>query len=264
MPTIRTNDVTLYYEEMGQGDPLLLLHGLGSSTEDWYFQMEPFSQHFRVIALDLRGHGRSSKPPGPYSIPMFADDIAACLNALQIPSAHILGISLGGMIAFQLALNAPAMVKSLIIVNSVPAMVVRNFADRWQLWQRSAIIELMGVRRMGEYLAVRLFPKPEQAELRQAMIERWARNDKPAYQAAMRSFIGWDVMDQLAAIACPTLVISADEDYWPVVEKELYTAKLPNARLLVVDDSRHATPVDQPDIFNTAVLEFLDSETSGD
>jgi 3-oxoadipate enol-lactonase len=259
MPIIRTKEVQLYYEEMGQGEPLLLLHGLGSSTEDWPMQMEVFSQQYRVIAVDMRGHGRSAKPPGPYSIPMFAADTAAFLQALQIPSAHVLGISLGGMIAFQLVASYPQMVKSLIIVNSVPSMVVRNFADRWQLWQRLAIVELMGMRRMGEYLAPRLFPKPEQEELRQEIIQRWTQNDKQAYLAAMRSFVGWDVTGQLATINCPTLVISAEEDYWPIEDKEAYTAQIPNARLLVIADSRHATPIDQPEVFNTAVLDFLSS-----
>ena len=259
MPTIRTKEMTFYYEEAGLGEPLLLLHGLGSSTADWPMQMEAFAARYRVIAVDLRGHGRSTKPPGPYTIPMFANDTVTFLKAVQIPSAHILGISLGGMIAFQLAVSAPEMVKSLVIVNSVPSMVVMGFADRWQLWRRSAIVELMGVRRMGEYLAPRLFPKPEQAELRQEIIQRWAQNDKKAYLASMRSFVGWDVTQQLANIQCPTLVISADEDYWPVAEKDAYTAKIPQARLLVINDSRHATPVDQPEVFNTAVLDFLSS-----
>jgi pimeloyl-ACP methyl ester carboxylesterase len=222
-------------------------------------QIEAFAAQYRVIAVDMRGHGRSTKPPGPYTIPMFATDTANFLKALEIPSAHILGISLGGMIAFQLAVSSPENVKSLVIVNSVPSMVVNGFADRWQLWRRSAIVELMGMRRMGEYLAPRLFPKPEQAELRQEIIQRWAQNDKQAYLAAMRSFVGWDVTGQLAAIDCPTLVLSGDEDYWPVADKAAYTAKTPNARLLVIEDSRHATPVDQPEIFNTAVHDFLSS-----
>lgn len=263
MPTIRTKEVKLYYEELGTGEALLLLHGLGSSTADWALQMEPLAQHFRVIAVDMRGHGRSDKPPGPYSIPMFADDVSTVLQVLEIPAAHILGISLGGMVAFQLAVSYPEMVKSLIIVNSVPSMVVNNFVDRWQLWQRLAIVELMGMRRMGEYLAPRLFPKPEQDDLRQEIVQRWAQNDKRAYLAATRSFVGWDVTNQLAAISCPALVISAEEDYWPLADKEAYTAQIPNARLLVIEDSRHATPVDQPEIFNTAVLDFLDSTKSG-
>jgi pimeloyl-ACP methyl ester carboxylesterase len=183
--------------------------------------------------------------------------VAAVLQALEIPAAHVLGISLGGMVAFQLVVSFPGLVKSLIVVNSVPSMVVRSFLDRWQLWRRLAIVELMGMRRMGEYLAPRLFPKPEQDELRQEIIQRWAQNDKQAYLAAMRSFVGWDVTGQLAAITGPTLIISAEGDYWPIEDKEAYTAQIPNARLLIIEDSRHATPIDQPEVFNTAVLNFL-------
>ncbi len=257
MTAAQIGDVTLYYEEAGQGDPILLLHGLGSSTQDWELQMASFSQQYRVIAVDLRGHGRSSKPPGPYSIPLFAADAAQFIQTLNTGPVHVVGISLGGMVAFQLALDAPELVRSLVIVNSVPSMILRTFADKWQLWRRAAIIQLMGMRRMGEFLAPRLFPKPEQAELRETLVERWAQNDKRAYLAAMRSFVGWDVTARLGEIGCPTLVVSADEDYWPLAVKEAYTAQIPGARLMVFEDSRHATPIDQYERFNTAVLTFL-------
>ncbi len=261
MPKIKAEAITLYYEEWGQGEPVLLLHGLGSSTQDWELQIAAFAERYRVIAVDLRGHGRSDKPRGPYSIPLFAADIASFLQALKISSVHLIGISLGGMIAFQLALNAPELIKSLIIVNSVPKMILQTFDDRYQLWRRMAITRLMGMRRMGQFLAPRLFPKPEQAEFRQQIAERWAQNDKRAYLAATKSFVGWDITDRLDKITCPTLVVSADEDYWPVSEKEAYTALIPNARLMVFADSRHATPIDQADKFNTAVLQFLDGLT---
>lgn len=247
----------LYYEEMGEGEPLLLIHGLGSSIRDWELQVDPFAKHFRVIAVDMRGHGRSAKPLGPYSIPMFAADTAAFLRAREIKSAHVLGISLGGMIAFQLAVDAPDLLRSLVIVNSMPAIVPKSFGERWQLWRRAAIVELLGMQRMGEFLAFRLFPKPEQEMFRQALIERWAQNDKKAFLAAMRSFVGWDVTDRLPLISCPTLVISADEDYWPLAEKEAYVKQIPGAELVVIADSRHATPIDQVERFNTAVLTFL-------
>ena len=258
MAEVHLDGLTFFYEEMGQGEPILLLHGLGSSTQDWELQMGVLAETYRVIALDLRGHGRSSKPRGPYSVPLFAADTIAFLHALNVPAAHLIGISLGGMIAFQMALDAPELVKSLVIVNSVPELIPRSFKDRWTLWQRAAITQFMGMRRMGAYLAPQLFPKPEQAALRQAIADRWAQNDKRAYMAASRSFVGWSVVADLDKIHCPTLVVSADEDYWPLSIKETYTAQIPNAQLMVFEDSRHATPVDQPEKFNTAVLTFLE------
>ncbi len=257
MAEVRIDGLTFFYEEQGRGEPVLLLHGLGSSTQDWELQMEALAGSYRVVAIDLRGHGRSSKPRGPYSVPMFAADTTAVLQALDISAAHIIGISLGGMIAFQMALDAPKMVKSLVIVNSVPELIPRTFKDWWTLWQRAAITQLMGMRRMGEFLAPRLFPKPEQADLRQLIADRWAQNDKQAYMAAARSFVGWSVVADLDKIHCPTLVVSADEDYWPISIKEAYTARMPNARLILFEDSRHATPIDQPEKFNTVVLAFL-------
>jgi 3-oxoadipate enol-lactonase len=107
MPRIRVHDIELYYEDVGQGPVLLLIHGLGSSIRDWEKQIVDLSQHFRVIMFDVRGHGRSDKPPGPYSIPLFATDTAELLKSLGIGSAHVVGISMGGMITLPFFLYLP-------------------------------------------------------------------------------------------------------------------------------------------------------------
>ncbi|RMG99940.1 MAG: alpha/beta fold hydrolase [Chloroflexi bacterium] len=257
MPHKQVNGVSLYYEVHGEGEPLLLLHGLGSSVRDWERQIPVFSRYYQVIGIDMRGHGRSDKPPGPYTVSLFAQDTAALLRALQLPPAHIIGISMGGMIAFQLAVDTPELVRSLVIVNSGPELIPKTWREKLMVWQRLFIIRLLGMRRMGEFLAPRLFPRPDQAEERAELIARWAENDKQAYLAAMRALIGWSVADHLDKITCPVLVLAADGDYTPVSDKEAYVARLPNARLQVIADSRHATPIDQTELFNTAVLQFL-------
>ena len=110
MPKVHVNDIALYYEIAGQGQPVLLIHGLGSSTRDWEYQTTAFSTHYRVVALDVRGHGQSDKPPGPYSIPLFTSDTAELMRSLELGPSHIVGISMGGMIAFQLAIDTPDLV----------------------------------------------------------------------------------------------------------------------------------------------------------
>ena len=145
MPAVNLGNIEIYYEIHGQGDPLLLLHGLGSSSRDWEFQIPDFSSHFKTIAIDLRGHGRSGKPAGPYSMEMFAADTAGFLRSLDLSSAHILGVSLGGMVAFQLALDYPDLIRSLVIVNSVPELIAKNFNDRISYWQRLVITRLFGM-----------------------------------------------------------------------------------------------------------------------
>ncbi|MCE7905381.1 MAG: alpha/beta fold hydrolase [Anaerolineae bacterium CFX3] len=259
MPKIQSNGINLYYEIHGEGQPLLFIHGLGSSSRDWELQTEEFSRSYRVIVFDLRGHGRSDKPRGPYSIPMFAADTVGLLEGLGVESPHVVGLSLGGMIAFQMGVDAPDAFKSLTIVNSGPEMVVRTFKERISVWQRLAVTRLLGMRKIGEVLSKRMFIKPEQEEIRRTFVERWAENDPRAYLDSTRAIIGWNVSDRVGSIKCPMLVVAADEDYTPVSVKEAYVARIPGARLAVIPDSRHATPVERPREFNQVLREFLES-----
>jgi len=193
--------------------------------------------------------------------PRFADDIIAFLNAMKIAPVHLVGISMGGMIAFQIGVTAPKLLKSMVIVNSIPALRIQSPKDYLMVWQRLGIVRLLGMRKMGQFIGDRLFPKPEQTDLREIFTDRWAKNNKKAYLNAMRGLINWDVTEQLHRITCPVLVVAADKDYTPISEKETYTAKLPHAELIVIPDSRHATPVEKPDIFNEIVHTFLKQHT---
>ncbi len=264
MSYLACGDIQLYYECHGEGEPLLLLHGLGSSARDWLFQVDYFRSRYQVIAADMRGHGRTDKPAGPYSVAMLAGDTAALLRALAVGPAHVLGLSMGGMIAFQLALDAPALVRSLVIVNSGPALVPRNVAQRLAVWRRLAISRFLGMRRMGQFLAGRLFPEPHQTSLHDAFVARWAENDRPAYLASMRALIGWSVLERLPTLELPVLVVSGDMDYTPVADKVAYTRLIPRAELQVIANSRHVTPVDQPETFNRLVAEFLARQGGGE
>ncbi len=261
MPRVQSNGISLYYEIQGEGQPLLLIHGLGSSTRDWEFQVAEFSKSFQVITFDLRGHGQSDKPAGPYSMPMFAKDTSGLLKELSIDQAHIVGLSLGGSIAFQLAVETPQTIKTLTIVNSAPELLVRTFKEKVMLWQRLVTIRLLGMRKMAEILSKKLFIQPEHTLLRQTFVTRWVENDQRAYLDALRAMIGWSVTKQLGTILCPTLVITADHDYTPVSLKEVYTAKIPNAHLVTIPDSRHALPVEKPIQFNRVLQRFLETHS---
>ena len=258
MPDIQIAGIRMHYQVEGQGEPLLFIHGLGSSLRDWAAQRAHFAQSYQVISLDLRGHGGSAKPPGPYGMPLFAADSAALLDTLGVGPAHVVGISMGGMVAFQLALDAPRQVRSLTIVNSAPELLIRTPRERLKVWQRQLIVRLLGMRKIAEVLSTRLFPEPGHADLRRTFIERWAENDPRAYRDSLRAMLGWSVADRLAEIACPTLVIAADQDYTPLATKQAYVARLPNARLAVIPDARHAVPVERPEAFNRILSEFLD------
>lgn len=255
---VRVDDVELYCEIAGKGEPLLLIHGLGSCGADWAPQIAHFRRGYRVVTFDLRGHGSSSKPREGYSIERFARDTAALLDTLETGPVHIAGISLGGMVAFRLAVDAPQRVKSLTIVNSGPEVPALTFKQRLPLYVRLFYIHTLGLRKMAKKIADRLFPEPGQGDLRSRFIERLAGNDKRCYVASLRAiFAGWGVADRLADIRCPVLFIAADQDYTPVELKQSYVDRLPNAGMVVIPNSRHALPMEKPREFNRALADFL-------
>lgn len=257
MPKKKVNDINLYFEITGEGEPLLLIHGLGSSTRDWEEQVPFFSDKYQVITIDLRGHGKTDKPKGPYSISMFAKDIAELLKSLMLTSVNIVGISLGGTIGFQFAVDYPNMAKSIVIVNSGVEFKLDSLKARYNFFVRKSIVKLIGMKKMGEVLAPRLFIKPEQEELRKRLIIRWAENDKKAYLSALKSLKGWSIKDRIHMIKCPTLVIGSDEDYTPTSIKKEYTSLIPNAKLVEIKDARHAVTIEKPTEFNIILMDFL-------
>ena len=257
VPNLLSNHIHLYYESTGDGQSLLFIHGLGSSTRDWEPQVAEFAKSYRVITMDLRGHGQSEKPAGPYTIPEFAADVAGLLESLHASPAHIVGLSLGGAVAFQLAIDHQAMLKSLTIVNSGPSMGGTPEQAQAEIARRVGIVQQMGMRAMGQALAPNLFPAAEHAALRETFVERWAENDPQAYIEATRSLLGFDVTSQLGKIQCPVLIIAAEHDYTPVAAKQAYIKLMPNAELVVIPGAHHGTPMEQPEAFNAALERFL-------
>ena len=170
---------------------------------------------------------------------------------------HLVGISMGGMIGFQLGVDRPELLRSLTIVNSGPEVKAKSLADCVQIAKRWSLSRLLSLETIAKGLGKLLFPKPEQVELRLKIERRWPRNDKRAYLSSLDAIIGWGVRGQISKITCPTLVVSGDRDYTPVANKQAYVDEMVNARLVVIEDSRHATPMDQPEAFNQQLLHFL-------
>jgi pimeloyl-ACP methyl ester carboxylesterase len=118
MPDAKIGDIQIHYEEYGEGPPLIMILGLGQDTATWEFQVSDLSEHFRLILLDNRDSGRSSSCPKAYTTETMAGDILGLMDHLGMARAHILGTSMGGMIAQQVALMAPERVISLVLVST--------------------------------------------------------------------------------------------------------------------------------------------------
>lgn len=260
MPAAVVNGASIYYECEGNGPPLLLIHGLGSSGDDWAFQREPFARHFTLIMPDLRGSGRSSKPPGPYSVTQFAADMWALLDVLGMESADIVGFSLGGAVAQEMVLLQPSRVIRLVLCNAL-ASYRTDTPRKWlEARMQVALVHILGLRRTAGLIANRLFPHEDQAPKRQRVVDVVSANPKAAYLSTIHALIGWSALEHVHAIACPVLILAAEFDYTPLADKRAEAAHFPQVEFIVVAGSRHGTPFDATERFNACVLEFLAGE----
>ncbi len=260
MPYQEINGIRLRYETWGVGEtPLLLLHGLGSSADDWFMQLPAFAPYFQCVAVDLRGHGLSDKPDGPYSVALFAADAAALLTAIGAAPAHVLGLSLGGMVAQQLAIAYPHLVRSLVLINTLPG-----------IWPPSWHIVRVGLRRLSApwrsrtmadqaaRVAADLFPRPQQAFLRAQVQARLASNDPEAYRKATLAVAAFRPGRALQRIVCPVLIVAGEKDrVVPRLYQERLRRALPAAEFVLIPGVGHASNVEAPDAVNDAVLAFL-------
>jgi pimeloyl-ACP methyl ester carboxylesterase len=264
VPSVHVRGIDLHYETAGAGSPLVLVHGLGSSGRDWENLTPGLAGRHRVVLPDLRGHGRSGKPPGPYPILELARDLAALSDALGLGRSHFAGISLGGMAAFELALLSPEKVRSLTLVNTPPSTSLDSWRRRLLYANRLAVAALLGPRWTGRFLARHLFPETRQSSLRSTFVERWADNDRRAYIAALRGAAGWNAWSRADALSCPVLVVAAAGDYTPIDAHRRFVAVIPDAHLEVIAGSRHATAADAPEPLLAAIARFLDEVESRD
>jgi len=257
MPKLRVNNTGIYCEITGQGEPLLFIHGLASSSRSWKKQVPLFSQHYRVITFDIRGHGRSDKHIEPYSIELFAADTVELLKALGVGLTHVVGFSMGGMIAFQMAVDAPELVRSLVAVNCCPEGSMRTFNNGVECVKHMVGLQINDIKRWRRPNGVEPVSVSVQERSHQSVIQRMAVTNKLAYANAFGALVKWSVADRLETIKCPTLMITGDGDFVPVSIKEEYASKMPYAELAVINNSRHGTPRERTEEFNSVLLEFV-------
>ncbi|OMP31660.1 alpha/beta fold hydrolase [Mangrovimonas sp. DI 80] len=257
MPFLRVNNIDLSYEVAGEGNALLLLHGLGSTKQDWDAQVPVFSKEFKVITVDLRGHGETSKPEEGYGVDFMTEDIRQFLEQLNIGKVTIVGFSMGGAVAFQFASQFPEMVDKLVIVNSGPDFNAMGDIGDQMVAERTKSLNEFGIGPLAEQIAFNMFPEEGQEDMREAFEKRCKQNDLNAYYQSFVTLMKWGLGDKIQKIKAKTLVIASDMDYTPVDFKKAYVNELPNAELVVIKDSRHGVVMDQAGAFNYELYKFL-------
>lgn len=274
MSTVTVGDVELYYEEHGKGDPLLLIMGLAADSMAWMFQLPAFAERYRTIVFDNRGVGRSAKPPGPYTIQAMADDTAGLLKAIGVERAHVVGVSMGGMIAQELALRHPERVRGLVLACTFPEAdedVRRN--RETSLTQLGGSIGRDGVATLNLAAVdpMMLFQTLLPAVFSPAFIQnqlaslmqlfggalQWGFSVE-AIMAQVEAVMSHNSTERLRDIKAPTLVITGDADLLiPPANSDVIAGSIPGARLVKIPDGTHGFNFETPELFNREVLSFL-------
>lgn len=256
MRKITVNGARIAFAEAGRGLPVVLLHGLGGSHDDWRLQLHEFAAHYRVIVPDLRGFGASERRE-PFTIQQHARDVLALMGSLGIARAHLVGLSMGGAIAIEMALRMPAAVGALVLVNTAPGFTLTNWQRRRMAWLRVLIATFLGVGAVARLYGRSFFPARGQGRLRKRLIRRASGTSRWVYLASLRSLTRWNAESRLRAIQAPVLVLGAEFDLTTSAEKKRWTARMPRARFVEIPGSRHHSEQDAPERFNREVLGFL-------
>jgi 3-oxoadipate enol-lactonase len=261
MPLVEVNGIRLRVEEEGQGTPLLLIMGLGASLETWVAQRAAFAGRHRVILFDNRGAGESDSPPPPWTVPDMAADAVGVLDALGIARAHVLGVSMGGMIAQEMAIRRPERVDRLVLAVSFgrPDPLRRAFLlfRRWARLQGADLVQ-EGVANLPWLVSPRVLNDPDRLEQILGVVGTMPLMTADAYAHQIDAILEHDTLSRLDRVRAPTLVLAAGEDVLtPVALSREIAAAIPGARLEVLPQGAHAVQIEDPERFNAAVLDFL-------
>jgi 3-oxoadipate enol-lactonase len=246
----------LHYALEGQGTDLILVHGLGGSLRDWDNIAPIVARHHRVLRWDVRGFGASDKPVGPYSAQLFAQDLAALCRAVGIARAHVVGISMGGVIAQRFTLDFPELVRSLTLM-STSSEVGEQAQKGWlkladNIEQRGFSTNTDGGSRV--FTAGFVKANPDQIK---ALAERTATNDPRAYAAAARAVGVYNWTAELGRIQAPTLILQGLEDVLtPPGGSVKLSRGIPRSRLLMVPECGHGMTVEKAEVVTHALLAF--------
>ncbi len=249
-----------YLDPHPQGKPpVVFLHGLGANAESWSHQLEALAEAgFRPLAVDMPGFGRTPYDGRGWTLQRVAGQLADWLDAMQLQRVHLVGLSLGGAVAEIFALEYPQRVEKLVLMNTFAVLRPDSLGGWLYFLARFLTVTFVGLEKQAELVAGRLFPRPEQREQYEQLVQVIASADPRAYRAAMRA-LGWfDVRRRLPQLSLPTLVMTGEQDTTvsPARQREL-AALIPGARQVFIPNAGHGMIVEAPEACNRALLDFL-------
>ena len=242
------------------GSPvILLIHGLGVNSESWVYQLQPLSDAgFRPIPIDVPGFGKSPYDGKGWSLERAAQSAALLVELLDTGPVHVVGISMGGVIAQQFALDFPSLTRKLVLVNTFSVLRPSTLNGWFYFLRRFMLAHLVGIPTQAKVVAQRVFPGNGQDFLRQTFVEQVLQADPRAYRAAMRALGFCDISHRLGQIKAATLVITGQDDSTvPAHSQRMLSEHIPTARQVIIPNAGHAVSVERPDVFNELLISFL-------
>jgi len=267
MTLAKLGNTEIYYELVGRGDPLVMVRGLGSNADHWYAQVPAFAEKYQLLIFDNRGVARSSDPGGTCSIADMAADTIALMDAVGISRAHILGLSMGGMIAQEIAINNADRVKSLILVATHCGgdQQVRPSPEVAKLLNDMVYLATDEAKLAA---AACLFAK-QTLETRSEVVQRYVEislkfpTSPQIVQKQWEAVMAHDTGNRLSNVTVPTLALTGSEDVLiPPENATILAERIPNSRIVVIEGGGHQVLVEQPEQCNDAMVQFLE-EISG-
>jgi pimeloyl-ACP methyl ester carboxylesterase len=272
---IKVGNVNTRYWMEGEGTPVILIHGLSNSIEDWLLNFKVLAEHHQVYALDLLGHGKTGKPlSAPYTISNLSRFVIDFMNAVEIKRAHIIGHSLGGAIALTIAIHHPAYLNKLVLVDS--AGLGQECSSVLRLASVPGLGELLAALVMGGSLEKRIsmqresWPDPEivpEEMIREKYFAtRWHEISKTYFKSLRATFNIWGtkksvftpIVQKISSLENPVLVVWGEQDdMLPVNQAQIVREKVPGARIEIFENCKHDPMIVNPQRFNQVALEFL-------
>ncbi len=261
MPRTESSDISLHYDVHGDGEPLVLVMGLAADSLAWVLQLGAFGERFRTVTFDNRDVGRSGYANGPYSVGDMASDTLALCDELGLDSFHLLGISMGGAIAQEVALMAPDRVRTLTLcvtwagTGAYGRERSRLLAAAARRAPREEHVDMLMILTLSE----RFYENPAGVSYaRRVMLDNPHPQEPEAFARQAEASGAHDARDRLPSLSMPVHVIGAEHDILVPVWKSRELADLiPGSKLTVIEGAPHGVNIERAEEFNRAVLDFL-------
>jgi 3-oxoadipate enol-lactonase len=269
MPYARVNGISIYYEIHGEGEPLVMVPGLGSDLTRWYRNLPGLAEEFRVITFDNRGAGRSDKPDEPYSMDLMADDIAGLLDVLGVEKTHLLGISMGGMISLNFGVRHGDRLITLMPGCTRPGGVHNIVDGEGAAALNPALMDTLSIEERNRNLVPQLWSEgfirdnPDLVEEYVKICSQYAATPV-SYRRQMTAADAHDVYDRLPEIGVPTLVVHGAEDRLiPAGNGAIIADRTPGAELIILPGLGHGFYSEQPEMVNGIWIDFMKRHPAG-